>query len=95
MTRRAMWRLVSTTTGLIAALLVKNLLRRAYRVVRGDDPKTAFDSTSDRFSWPNTLAWAVAGGIGLVTAKIVGDRRAAAVWKAATGSAPPGTERKQ
>jgi hypothetical protein len=91
MTRRATWRLVSTTTGLIAALLVKNLLRRTYRVVRGEDPKTAFDSTSDRFSLPNALAWAVAAGVGLVAAKIIGDRLAAAAWKAATGSAPPST----
>jgi hypothetical protein len=95
MTRRALWRLVSTTTGLITAVLMKNLLRRAYRIVRGEDPKAAFDSTSAGFSWPNALTWAAAAGIGLVAAKIIGDRLAAAAWKAATGSLPPGRAQHQ
>ena len=89
--RRAwMWKLVSTITGMLSALLAKKLLRSAYRTVRKDEPASAFDPTSDRFSLPNALFWAIAAGIGLVIAKMVGDRLAAMGWKAATGTLPPG-----
>jgi hypothetical protein len=88
--RERIWRVVSTATGIVSAMVAKNLIRRAYRVIRRDEPTTAFDPTVERFSLPNALLWAVAGGVGLVVAKMVGDRLAAIGWKAATGSAPPG-----
>jgi hypothetical protein len=74
----------------LTAILAKNLIRRAYRLIRKDDPTAAFDPTAARFTWPNALGWAIAGGIGLVVAKMVGDRIAAVGWRVATGAAPPG-----
>jgi len=88
--RERIWKLVSTITGMLATLLAKKLIRSAYRGVRKAEPTSAFDPASDRFSWPNALLWAVAAGIGLVIAKMVGDRLAALGWKAATGTLPPG-----
>ena len=88
--RERMWKLVSTISGMLGALLAKKLMRSTYRAIRKAEPSSAFDPTSDRFSWPNALLWAVAAGIGLVVAKMVGDRLAAIGWKIATGNLPPG-----
>jgi Protein of unknown function (DUF4235) len=89
--RERMWKLVSTMTGMLGALLAKKLIRSAYRAIRKDaDPGRAFDPTDARFSWPNALVWAAAAGIGLVITKMVSDRLAAIGWEAATGTHPPG-----
>ena len=87
--RDRVWRIVSTTVGILGAVVAKRLIRAAYRAVQGDEPVSAFDPTSDRFSWLNAFVWALAAGIGLVVAKMVGDRLAALGWKAATGTLPP------
>ena len=90
--RERSWKLVSTATGLLGTLVAKRLLRAAYSAVRKDTPSTAFDPTKARFSWPGALLWAVAAGIGLVIAKMVGDRVAAIGWELATGTVPPGVD---
>ena len=81
--------MVSTLTGMVGTFVAQKLIRAAYRAVRKVDPSAAFDPTSDNFSWPDALLWAIAAGVGLVIAKMVGDRLAAIGWKAATGTAPP------
>ena len=83
------WKLVSTVTGMLGALLAKKLLRSSYRAISKKEPRSAFDPTSDQFSWPDAVLWAVAAGIGLVIAKMVGDRLATLGWKIATGRRPP------
>jgi hypothetical protein len=89
--RDRMWRVVSTLTGMVAALLARKLIRAAYRVIGNDtDPATPFDPTSARFSWPDALLWAAAAGIGLGIAKVVSARVARLGWEAATGTPPPG-----
>ena len=90
--RKLSWKLVSTATGLLGTLVAKRLLRAAYSAVRKDTPSTAFDSTSARFSWPSALVWAAAAGVGLVIARIVGDRAAAIGWELTTGTVPPGVD---
>jgi hypothetical protein len=83
--------MVSFVVGLAGAMLVKRLMRGAYELVRRDpDAPSPFDPTSAGFSWPNTLAWAAAAGIGLGVAKVVSSRVAIAGWKAATSELPPG-----
>lgn len=89
--RKQAWKLVSAVSGMVGALLAKTLIKRAYQAIRKEEPTSAFDPTSARFSWTNALAWAAAGGIGLITARIVSTRLAAIGWKAATGTLPPGT----
>ena len=83
------WKAFSTAIGLLCGLVAKRLLRGTYRAVRRGDPDEAFDPTAPLFSWPNAAVWAIAAGIGLVTAKMVGDRVAAIGWEAATGARPP------
>jgi hypothetical protein len=92
--RRWMWKVVSAISGMLSALIAKKLIRSVYRAVRKDDPASAFDPTAERFSWPNALLWAIASGVGLAIAKVVGDRLAAIGWKAATGALPPGSVEK-
>jgi Protein of unknown function (DUF4235) len=87
-----MWKLVSTMSGMLGAIVAKRLIKTAYQAVRKeDDPETPFDPTDTRFAWPDALLWATAAGIGLAIAKMVSARLAAIGWKAATGTLPPGT----
>lgn len=74
-------------------MVAKQLLRRAYRAVRKQDPDAVFDPSAAGFSWGNAVMWATAAGIGLVIAKIVSDRIAAIGWRVATGTLPPGATR--
>jgi Protein of unknown function (DUF4235) len=85
------WKLVSTITGALCALLAQKLMGAAYRASRKEnDPASPFDPTSARFSWAEALVWAAAAGIGLGVTKVVSARLAALGWKAATGTRPPG-----
>src|SRR5579862_7452064 len=89
--RDRMWRLVSTVTGLVVAVMARKLIRAAYRAIGNDsDPATPFDPTDARFSWPDAVLWATAAGIGLGIAKVVSARLARLGWEAATGTLPPG-----
>ena len=86
-----MFKLLSIITGMLCALVVKRLMRTGYRAVRKDGaPDSPFDPTNARFSWPNTLLWAAAAGIGLGIAKVVSTRLAVIEWEAVTGTRPPG-----
>jgi hypothetical protein len=88
--RERVWKLVSSGTGMLTAMVTRKLMRRTYRAIRRDDPDGVFDPTSTRFSWSNAAVWAIAAGFGLVAAKMVGDRLAAIGWKTVTGAEPPG-----
>ena len=90
--REARWKVVSTGTGMLGALLARKLMSAGYRAVRKDTaPATPFDDpTSPRFSWPDALLWAAAAGIGLGIARVVSARVAAIGWEVATGTLPPG-----
>ncbi len=93
--RERIWKLESWVTGLLGAFVAQVLIRAMYRLFRKDKdkaPAAVFDPASSRFSWPDALVWAVAGGLGLGIAKIVSARVAAIGWEVATGTAPPGAE---
>jgi hypothetical protein len=88
-TRERIWNLESAVTGVLAAMIAKRLIRAAYAVIRKQEPRSVFDPDSDHFSWPNFVVWAVAGGVGLGIAKLVGNRVATVAWELATGTRPP------
>ena len=91
--RERMWKLVSTLTGMLCALLARKLMRTAYQAIRHDAAvPSPFDPTSARFAWPDALTWAAAAGIGLGIAKVVSARVAILGWEAATGTLPPGVD---
>jgi Protein of unknown function (DUF4235) len=93
--RERMWMLVSTITGMIGARVAKKLIRAVYRAVRKQAPDSVFDPESARFSWPDVVLWAAAGGIGLGIAKVTSARVAAIGWEVATGTLPPGVVEEQ
>src|SRR5580698_11543713 len=83
--RERMWKLVSTSTGMLCGLLARKLMRTGYTAISKDAAAPSpFDPTKPRFSWPDALVWAAAAGIGLGVAKIVSARVAAFGWEAAT-----------
>ena len=87
------WKLLSVSTGMVAGLLTRRLIRATYKAVRKDTaPATPFDLTNPRFSWPDALLWAAAAGVGLGIAKVVSARVAVFGWEAATGTLPPGVD---
>ena len=91
--RTRLWKLQSTITAILGALIAKKLIRAAFRVVRRDKaPAAVFDPTSAEFSWPDVVVWAAAAGVGLGVAKVVSARVAAIGWEVATGTPPPGVE---
>ena len=93
--RKRLWKLESWASGALAAFLAQLLIKAAYRMVRKDKdkaPSAVFDPGSSRFSWGEAALWAVAGGIGLATAKMISNRLAAVGWEFATGTPPPGAE---
>jgi hypothetical protein len=87
------WKLVSSISGMLGAMVAEKLMSAGYRAIRKNtDPTSPFDPADTRFSWSATLRWAAAGGIGLGVAKVVSARLAAIGWKAATHTLPPGVE---
>jgi hypothetical protein len=88
--RERMWKLVSTVTGMLAAMLAQKLMRTIYRAIRKDNTSVRLDPANTRFSWPDALLWASAAGIGLGIARVVSARVAVIGWEAATGTLPPG-----
>ena len=78
---------------MFGAAVATKLIRGIFSVVRKDKAADAvFDPTSSRFSWPDVVVWAAAGGVGLGIAKVFSARVAAFGWEFATGTLPPGTE---
>jgi hypothetical protein len=74
----------SAVTGVLGAMIAKQLIRAGYRAVRKQDPSAVFDLDSPRFSWSDFVVWAVAGGIGLGIAKLISNRVATIGWRFAT-----------
>jgi len=89
--RERKWKLVSSVSGMLGAMVAEKLMSAGYRAIRKDKaPVSPFDPSDTRFTWPAAIRWSVAGGIGLGIAKVVSARVAAIGWKAATGGLPPG-----
>jgi hypothetical protein len=88
-TRERNWKLATTATSVLSAVLAKRLMRAGYHAVRKDGGATPFDSRNARFSWSDAVLWAAAAGVGLGVAKVLSARLAAAGWEFFTGERPP------
>ena len=88
--RERMWMLESTISGMVGAWVASKLIRTLYQAIRKRPPASVFDPSSARFSWPDVVLWAAAGGIGLGIAKVTSARVASIGWEVATGTLPPG-----
>ncbi len=79
--------------GMFGAAVATKLIRGVFAAVRKDKtPDAVFDPASSRFSWPDVMVWAAAGGVGLGIAKVFSARLAAFGWEVATGTLPPGSD---
>jgi hypothetical protein len=87
---RGTWKLVGLGSGLAAAMVTRKALTAAWRGAKKEDPPA--NPASPSTSWPEAVVWATATGVALGVARLVAQRGAAAGWKAATGSLPPGLE---
>ena len=91
--QKRLWKLQSTITAILGALIAKKLIKATFRVVRKDKaPAAVFDPTSAGFSWPDVVVWAATAGVGLGVAKVVSAHVAAIGWEFATGAPPPGVD---
>src|SRR5215213_10221378 len=92
--RERMWNRESWISGALGAFVAQALIRATYRMIRKDKaPSAVFDPANSRFSWTDAAVWAVAGGLGLASAKMVSARVAAIGWEVVTGTLPPGAEK--
>lgn len=89
-TEQMTWRAVGAVSGLAAAAATRQALTTLWRARTHDDPPA--NPASPSTSWNQALTWAVATGVALGVARLVALRGAAAGWRRATGSLPPGLE---
>ena len=85
-----MWKGVGLATGFAAGALTRKLLQGVWQATTGSDPpgNTAAPNTT----WRAALIWAASSGIALGVTRIVAQRGAAEVWRAAKGHYPEGLE---
>lgn len=91
--RETTWKIVSTLSGMVGALIAREILRNVWAMASSNGEKgPILDPADRRFSWKDATLWAVTAGIGLGIARLISARVAVAGWEAATGTLPPGVE---
>lgn len=86
------WRIVSTGSGVIAGVLARKLANWAWGALSSSDHEPPLNPADRQVKWSEAVAWAVAAGVGVGVARLVGSRLAATGWELATGESPPGLE---
>jgi hypothetical protein len=76
-TARVEWKVVSTGSGLLAGLVVRRALDRAWARVGPSEHPPPLNPADRRIGWGEAVAWSVAVGAGVGVARMVGDRLAA------------------
>jgi hypothetical protein len=91
--RETMWKIVSSLTGVVGALIARKIIRMAWSALspEGEDAPV-LDPADRRFTWKTAVIWSVTVGLGVSIARLVSTRVAVAGWEAATGTLPPGVE---
>lgn len=87
---KVVWKGVGLLAGVMAAKYARKAATTGWRKTVGGDPPT--NPASPTTTWTEALAWAAASGVALGVARMLAQRGAAATWKKATGSLPPGLE---
>lgn len=88
--RQAMWKVVSSLSGVAGAIGTRKVLQAAWP--GGDDTGPPFNPADRRVAWSTALQWAVSAGVGTAVMRLLSQRLAAAGWEAATGGPPPGVK---
>ena len=82
------WKVLGSTSGLIAALATTRALDATWRTATGRKPPTKPESPD--IAGREALLWAGISGLAMGVAKTYATRRAAAYWVKSTGELPPG-----
>jgi hypothetical protein len=87
---KTMWRLAATGAAVLAGIAVRSALMSLWRsVTKHEPPNNPADPAT---SWGEALAWTAATGLVVGVARMLASRGAAAGWRRATGSLPPGLQ---
>ena len=84
------WKVIGAVGGMAATRSARKALNAGWRRAVGGDPPT--NPASPSTTWKEALAWAIASGVAVGIARLLVQRGAAATWRKATGSYPPGLE---
>lgn len=87
--KRLAWQVVSTGTGLLAAVLTQRALTALWTRYVGVPDVGPPNPADRRINWSEAIIWAVAVGVGGGLARLVAQRLAVKGWELATGEAPP------
>ncbi len=91
--RETMWKIVSSLSGVVGALIARKVIRVAWSALSPDgEDGPVLDPADRRFTWKTAVIWTATVGLGVSIARLVSARVAVAGWEAATGTLPPGVE---
>jgi Protein of unknown function (DUF4235) len=85
------WRIIGTSSAVIAAGAAHRGLSAAWRLATGDDPPTIPED--EETSWGEAILWAVLSGAVLGLARLVATRGAAHYYVRTTGELPEALQR--
>lgn len=91
--RRLAWKLLSTGSGVVGAVLARNVMQKLWAAASSSDIEPPLNPADRRIGWRTALQWAAAAGLGAGISRLASQRIAAAGWEAATGTTPPGVAR--
>jgi hypothetical protein len=87
---KTVWKLAATGAAVVASIAVRNVLMAVWRsITKTEPPNNPADPAT---SWGEAIAWTAATGLVIGVARMVASRGAAAGWRRATGSLPPGLQ---
>ncbi len=87
---KTVWKLAATGAAVLAGMAVRNVLMALWRsVAKSEPPNNPADPAT---GWGEAIAWTAATGLVIGVARMAASRGAAAGWRRATGSLPPGLQ---
>jgi hypothetical protein len=87
---KTVWKLAGTGAAVLAGIAVRSALMSLWRsVTKHEPPNNPADPST---SWGEAIAWTAATGLVVGVARMMASRGAAAGWRKATGSLPPGLQ---
>jgi hypothetical protein len=85
-----MWDVVAMGSAALAAVSTRQVLKKGWSRLRGDDPPR--NPAARSVGWGDALAWTLATGVMVAMARLLAQRGAAAGWKKFRGSYPEGLD---
>lgn len=87
---KTVWKLAATGAAVLASMVVRNLAMAVWRgVAKNEPPNNPADPAT---GWGEAVAWTAVTGLMIGVARMLASRGAAAGWRKATGTLPPGLQ---